>query len=99
MTEIRFGTDGWRAVIAEDYTFDNVRLLTQATSEYLLNHDLASQGVVVGYDTRFLSAAFARAAAEVLAANGIPVALTSSFVPTARRSPMPCGSATAPPGS
>ena len=82
MTEIRFGTDGWRAVIAEDYTFDNVRLLTQATSEYLLNHDLASQGVVVGYDTRFLSAAFARAAAEVLAANGIPVALTSSFVPT-----------------
>ena len=82
MTEIRFGTDGWRAVIAEDYTFDNVRLLAQATSEYLLGQDLASRGVVVGYDTRFLSAAFARAAAEVLAANGIPVALTSSFVPT-----------------
>ena len=79
---IKFGTDGWRAVIGEDYTFDNVRAVTQATAEYLLRHDLASRGVVVGYDTRFLSGSFARAAAEALAANDIAVALTPEFVPT-----------------
>ena len=82
MTDIRFGTDGWRAVIADDFTFDNVRVVAQATAEYLLRQPLAAQGVVVGYDTRFLSAAFARAAAEALAANDVPVALTSSVVPT-----------------
>ena len=82
MTEIRFGTDGWRGVIADDYTFDNVRAVAQATAEYLARHDLGPRGVVVGYDTRFLSAAFARASAEVLAANGITVAACSSFMPT-----------------
>ena len=82
MTEIRFGTDGWRGVIADDFTFQNVRAVTQATAEYLLRHDLASAGVAVGYDTRFLSSAFAHAAAEVMAANDIPVALSSSFIPT-----------------
>ena len=82
MTEIRFGTDGWRGVIADDYTFDNVRAVAQATAEYLTRHDLGARGVVVGYDTRFLSAAFARACADVLAANGITVAGSSSFMPT-----------------
>ena len=82
MTEIRFGTDGWRAVIADDFTFENVRVVAQATAEYLSRQPLASRAVVVGYDTRFLSAAFACAVAEVLAANEIPVALTSGVVPT-----------------
>lgn len=82
MDNIVFGTDGWRAVIADDFTFDNVRAVTQATAEYLLKQSDDPQGVVVGYDTRFLSATFARAAAEVLAANKIPVALTTSVVPT-----------------
>ena len=81
MQDIRFGTDGWRAVIADDYTFDNVRVVAQATADYLKRHNLTSR-VVVGYDTRFLSGSFAGAVAEVMAANDIPVALTSSFVPT-----------------
>ena len=81
MQEIRFGTDGWRAVIADDYTFDNVRAVAQAMADYLKRHDLASE-VVIGYDTRFLSGSFAGAVAEVMVANEIPVALTSSFVPT-----------------
>ena len=81
MQQIRFGTDGWRAVIADDYTFDNVRAVAQATADYLRRHDLASE-VVIGYDTRFLSGSFAGAVAEVMVANEIPVALTSTFVPT-----------------
>ena len=81
VNEIRFGTDGWRAVIADDYTFDNVRAVSQAMADYLKRHDLANE-VVVGYDTRFLSGSFAGAVAEVMVANDIPVALTSSFVPT-----------------
>ena len=81
MNAIRFGTDGWRAVIADDYTFDNVRAVTQATANYL-KHRNSNSGIVIGYDTRFLAGSFASAAAEVMAANGIPVALTSSFVPT-----------------
>jgi phosphomannomutase len=82
MSEIRFGTDGWRAVIAEDYTFDNVRAVTQATAEYLRRHDLSDREVVIGYDTRFLSGSFARAAAEVMAGNGIRVALSETPLPT-----------------
>jgi len=82
MTEIRFGTDGWRGVIADDFTFDNLRVVAQATAEHLITTGEASSGIVVGYDTRFLSVAFSRAVAEVLAANDIPVYLTSSFVPT-----------------
>lgn len=82
MTEIRFGTDGWRAVIAEDFTFENVRAVAQATADWLKQENQAVNGVVVGYDTRFLSGSFARAVAEVMAANNIRVALTSNFVPT-----------------
>ena len=82
MSEIHFGTDGWRAVIAEDYTFDNVRAVTQATAEYLQRHDLADREVAIGYDTRFLSGSFARAAAEVMAGNGIRVALSETPLPT-----------------
>ncbi len=82
MTSIKFGTDGWRAVVAEDYTFDNVRAVAQATADWLKREQQAGRGVVVGYDTRFLSGSFAAAAAEVLAANEINVALTSNFVPT-----------------
>ena len=82
MAEIRFGTDGWRAVIAEDYTFDNVRAVAQATADWLRGTGQAGRGAVVGYDTRFLSDAFANATAEVLAGNGIPVALASTAAPT-----------------
>ncbi len=81
-TEIRFGTDGWRGIIADDFTFENVRAVAQATAQYLKRQDRASSGIVIGYDTRFLSGAFAGAVAEVMAANDIKVALSSSFVPT-----------------
>lgn len=82
MTEIRFGTDGWRGQIAEDFTFDNVRAVAQATAQHLLNTGAAAQGVVIGYDTRFLSQSFAGAVAEVLAGNGIRSAIASSAGPT-----------------
>ena len=82
MAEIRFGTDGWRAVIADDFTFANVRAVAQATAEWMKRDGLDAKGVVVGYDTRFLSGTFAGAVAEVMAANGIKVSLTSAFVPT-----------------
>jgi len=82
MSNIKFGTDGWRARIAEDYTFDNVRRVTQGFATYLKNHSLAEKGVVIGYDQRFLSDFFAAAAAEVMAGNGIRVWLTSHNTPT-----------------
>lgn len=82
--DIRFGTDGWRALIARDYTFDNVQLLTTALAAYLhkFQKEKAKNGVAIGYDTRFLSAEFARATAETLAKNGIPVYLADRDSPT-----------------
>lgn len=79
---IKFGTDGWRGVIADDFTFENVRIVAQATAEWLKREKQAGKGVVIGYDTRFLSGSFAGAVAEVMAANEIQTALTSTFVPT-----------------
>jgi alpha-D-glucose phosphate-specific phosphoglucomutase len=80
--KITFGTDGWRGVIAEDYTFDNVRRCTQGFSNYLLEKGKAGQWVVVGHDKRFDSEFFAVAAAEVLAGNGLKVHLTDGATPT-----------------
>lgn len=79
---IKFGTDGWRAIIAEDFTFDNVRLCAQALSDELVASEAAGQGLVVAYDTRFASERFAEAVAEVAAANGIRVSLTNVATPT-----------------
>lgn len=79
---IKFGTDGWRGVIAEDYTFDNVRRCAQGSAHYFLEHGARERGIVVGYDNRFASEHFAAAVAEVLAANGIPVLLTETGTPT-----------------
>lgn len=75
---IKFGTDGWRAVIAKDYTFENLKIISQATADYLG----CAKKVAVGYDTRFLSANFAAACAEVLSNNGIEVILSDRPVPT-----------------
>lgn len=82
MTEIKFGTDGWRGRIAEDYTFDNVRRCAQGFAYYLQSKGLAEAGVVVGYDKRFHAENFAATAAEVLAGNGIKVWLTDRATPT-----------------
>src|SRR5574341_1177531 len=79
---IKFGTDGWRGVIAEDYTFDNLRRAAQGFATYLLEKGFAGHWVVVGYDKRFHSENFAAAAAEVLAANGLNVYLTNGATPT-----------------
>jgi len=79
---IKFGTDGWRAIIAEDFTFDNVRYCAQGVADYLKQSKLASRGIVIGYDTRFDSEDFAAAAAEVIAGNGIKVYLTPKAAPT-----------------
>ena len=79
---IRFGTDGWRGVIADDFTVDNVRLVARAVARYLRAHEDFRKGLVIGYDCRFLSDRFALAAAEELASNGIPVWLANSFAPT-----------------
>jgi phosphomannomutase len=80
--EIRFGTDGWRGRIAEDYTFDNLRRCTQGFADYLLAQGFLDEWVVVGYDMRFHSDNFAAAAAEVLAGNGLRVYLTDKPTPT-----------------
>src|ERR1700756_1622768 len=84
-TPIKFGTDGWRGVIADDFTFDNVRKAAAAIAGYILNakdpQEAAAKGVCIGYDTRFASDRFARAVAEVLAAAGIPVKLAIRITP------------------
>jgi len=79
---IKFGTDGWRGVIAEDFTFENVRICAQAIAEYLRQEKLDEPGLVIGYDTRFASEDFAAATAEVLAGNDITVRLCMKPVPT-----------------
>jgi phosphomannomutase len=79
---IKFGTDGWRGVIAEDFTFQNVRICAQGLAHYLKDCGGPSQGLVIGYDTRFGSERFAQAVAEVMAANSIPVYLCPSAAPT-----------------
>ena len=82
VNSIKFGTDGWRGVIAEDFTFANVRICAQAVAEYLKQDGLDKRGLVIGYDTRFASEDFAAAAAEVLAGNDIKVHLCLSPAPT-----------------
>src|SRR6185437_7629724 len=79
---IKFGTDGWRGIIADDFTFDNVRRVAGGIASYVLQHENPAHGVFVGYDTRFLSQHAARVAAETIAEAGIPVKLTNTSVPT-----------------
>ena len=79
---IKFGTDGWRGIIAQDFTFDNVRVCAQGVADYLKQARLASRGLIIGYDTRFASEDFASAAAEVVAGNGIKVYLCPQATPT-----------------
>jgi phosphomannomutase len=79
---VKFGTDGWRGVIADDFTFENVRAAAAAIATYVLTRENPAKGVCVGYDTRFGSPAFAAAVAEVLAGAGIPVKLADRITPT-----------------
>lgn len=80
--QIKFGTDGWRGLIADDYTFENVRRVAHAMAHYIHKHEDPGQGVMVAYDTRFGSPRFAAAAAEVLASTGLHVRLANDYTPT-----------------
>ena len=80
--QIKFGTDGWRAVIADDFTFANVRTAAEAIAAYVLANEDPAKGLCIGYDTRFGSKAFAHACAEVVSATGIPVLLANAITPT-----------------
>jgi len=83
---VKFGTDGWRGIIADNFTFENVRVAARAIANYLLASadakEAPAKGVCIGYDTRFLSSQFAKTVAEVLAAAGIPVRLANKVIPT-----------------
>jgi phosphomannomutase len=79
---VKFGTDGWRGIIADDFTYANVRVAAAAIAHYVLEHEDAQAGVCIGFDTRFGSKSFARVVAEVMAGAGIPVALASKVTPT-----------------
>lgn len=79
---IKFGTDGWRAVIAEDFTFENVRYCAQGVADYLKEAGLAERGLIIGYDMRFASEDFAAAVAEVIAGNDIKTFLCTGPEPT-----------------
>ena len=80
--EIKFGTDGWRGIIADDFTFDNVRRVAGAIASYVLKYEEAQHGIVVGYDARFASPRAAQIVSEVISAAGIPVKLANDYTPT-----------------
>jgi alpha-D-glucose phosphate-specific phosphoglucomutase len=80
--QIKFGTDGWRAIIAEDFTFANARTVANAIARYVIRSEDARQGVIIGYDHRFASDTVAAAAADVISASGTPVWLTDKPCPT-----------------
>ena len=80
--QIRFGTDGWRAIIADEFTFANVEIIAQTMADYLFSSSTANRGIVVGYDYRFHSENYAQRVAEVVASNDIPVSLSDTALPT-----------------
>src|SRR5437764_12224937 len=82
MTSIKFGTDGWRGVIADDFTFANARIVAHAIARYVVRGEDARKGVIVGYDHRYASDRVAAAGAEVISASGTPVWLTDKPCPT-----------------
>jgi len=86
MAGIKFGTDGWRAVISDDFTFDNVKKVAQSMADYINNEGrglkVRNESIVIGYDTRFLSDKYAELVARVLAANNINVTLADRATPT-----------------
>jgi alpha-D-glucose phosphate-specific phosphoglucomutase len=83
-SQIKFGTDGWRAIISDTFTFENVRIVAQAVADWVNNHNpqFLPKVASVGYDNRFLSAEYAQAFAEVFAANGIKTYLSDTSLPT-----------------
>src|ERR1700690_1224708 len=82
-SQIKFGTDGWRAIISDTFTFENVRIVAQAVADWVNknNPQFLMKSASVGYDNRFLSAEYAEAVAEVFAANGIKTFLSNTSLP------------------
>lgn len=80
--KIKFGTSGWRGVIADDFTVARVRVVTQAIADHIASQTLKERGIIVGYDTRFMSERFAEEAVKVLCANGIHTYLSNRDAPT-----------------
>ncbi|MDW7673918.1 MAG: phosphoglucomutase/phosphomannomutase family protein [Bacillota bacterium] len=79
---IKFGTDGWRAIMAHQFTFSNVEIVVQAIANYLKTAEVPGEGIVIGYDNRFLSPEFAKKAAEIMLGNGIKVYFNQKAMPT-----------------
>ena len=79
---IKFGTDGWRAIIADEFTFENVSLCCQGVADYMKTSGLTGQGLIIGYDTRFGSRDFAMRCVEIFAGNGIQTLLCDRPSPT-----------------
>lgn len=82
METIKFGTSGWRALLADEFTIRNVRIVCQGIAQYLRHEKIGQRGVIIGYDARFMGERFAQVAAEVLAAHGIPSFLCDRDTPT-----------------
>ena len=82
MDSIKFGTSGWRAIVADDFTARNIRVVCQGIAQYLRQQKLGQQGMLIGYDARFLGEHFAKVAAEVMAAHGIPCLICDRDTPT-----------------
>ena len=82
MESIKFGTSGWRAIVADEFTFRNVRIVCQGIAQFLRQEKIGQRGVIIGYDTRFLGERFAQVAAEVFSAHGIPSLLCDRDTPT-----------------
>ena len=80
--QISFGTDGWRGVVADDYTFENVRRVAHAIANYVHQYEDPSRGILVAWDTRFGSRRFAEITAEAMASSGIRVQLAQEITPT-----------------
>ena len=82
MENIKFGTSGWRSIVADEFTFRNVRIVCQGIAQYLRQEKIGQRGVIIGYDARFMGERFAQVAAEVLSAHGIPSLLCDRDTPT-----------------
>src|SRR5262249_37482219 len=82
MSSIKFGTDGWRGVIADDFTFANARIVTQAITRYVVRGEDARKGVIVGFDHRYASDTVATSVADVVSSHGMPVWLCHKPCPT-----------------
>ena len=85
MSSIRFGTDGWRGIIAEDFTFANARIVAHAIARYVVRNEDPRKGVLIGYDHRFASDRVAAAVAEVISASGCRATSSFSMTWPARR--------------